>query len=151
MIFSLRDSIDRAITNQEWRRALTMLRSYFWGSPNLANALLVLKHMPALGIAIQPCRLVFLRSFTIEPVVPLIRAMSGLYGIDLSVQVGDFNAYAQEILDPHKMPRQSEDALNTHDHWQFGVVPANNSRCLQHRRDPVEDKEVLRECDLLYG
>ena len=42
-----------------------------------------------------------LRSFTVEPVVPLLRAAGFVNGIDLDVQVGDFNAYVQEILDPH--------------------------------------------------
>jgi FkbH-like protein len=44
-------------------------------------------------------RLAILRSFTVEPVIPLLRAGAFLRGIDLSVYMGDFNAYAQEILD----------------------------------------------------
>jgi len=45
-------------------------------------------------------RLFILRSFTLEPLVPLLRAAAFVGGIDLNVQVGDFNAYVQEILDP---------------------------------------------------
>ncbi len=37
--------------------------------------------------------------FVIEPVLPLLRAMAFLGGIDLDVQIGSFNAYSQEILD----------------------------------------------------
>jgi FkbH-like protein len=44
-------------------------------------------------------RLAILRSFTVEPVVPLLRAAAFASGIDLTVQLGDFNAYPQEILD----------------------------------------------------
>jgi FkbH-like protein len=44
-------------------------------------------------------RLATLRSFTVEPVVPFLRASAFCYGIDLTVHVGDFNAYPQEILD----------------------------------------------------
>lgn len=44
-------------------------------------------------------RLAILRSFTVEPAVPLLRAAAFTYGIDLTVQLGDFNAYPQEILD----------------------------------------------------
>lgn len=44
-------------------------------------------------------RLAILRSFTVEPAVPLLRAAAFAYGIDLTVQLGDFNAYPQEILD----------------------------------------------------
>ncbi|MGA7590894.1 MAG: HAD-IIIC family phosphatase [Candidatus Sulfotelmatobacter sp.] len=45
-------------------------------------------------------RFAILRSFTIEPAVPLLRAAAFACGIDLKVHIGDFNAYAQEILDP---------------------------------------------------
>jgi FkbH-like protein len=50
-------------------------------------------------LALRPYRLALLRSFTVEPVIPLLRASAFLTGIDLTVHVGDFNAYAQEILD----------------------------------------------------
>ena len=50
-------------------------------------------HLPLI-----PRRLAILRSFTVEPVVPLVRAMAFVNGIDLNVQVGQFNAYVQEIL-----------------------------------------------------
>jgi FkbH-like protein len=46
-----------------------------------------------------PYRLAILRSFTVEPAVPLLRASAFSVGIDLTVQLGDFNAYAQELLD----------------------------------------------------
>lgn len=44
-------------------------------------------------------RLAILRSFTVEPAVPLLRAAAFASGIDLTVRLGDFNAYPQEILD----------------------------------------------------
>jgi FkbH-like protein len=44
-------------------------------------------------------RLAILRSFTVEPTIPLLRAAAFASGIDLTVQLGDFNAYPQEILD----------------------------------------------------
>ncbi|MCI0486185.1 MAG: HAD-IIIC family phosphatase [Blastocatellia bacterium] len=46
------------------------------------------------------CRIMLLRSFTVEPVIPLLRAAAFSSGLDLEVQTGDFNAYAQEMLDP---------------------------------------------------
>jgi len=45
-------------------------------------------------------RVAFLRSFTVEPVVPLLQAEAALAGCRLSPFVGEFNAYGQEILDP---------------------------------------------------
>lgn len=47
-----------------------------------------------------PYRLAILRSFTLEPVVPVLRAAAFVSGIDLTVHLGDFNTYAQEMLDP---------------------------------------------------
>ncbi len=50
-------------------------------------------------LALTKFKLAILRSFTVEPIVPLLRAEAFSYGIDLEVYVGDFNAYVQEILD----------------------------------------------------
>jgi FkbH-like protein len=44
-------------------------------------------------------RVAILRSFTVEPVVPMLRAAGFANGLDLTVYTGEFNAYAQEILD----------------------------------------------------
>jgi FkbH-like protein len=44
-------------------------------------------------------KLAILRSFTVEPIVPLLRAEAFAYGIDLEVHVGDFNTYVQDMLD----------------------------------------------------
>src|SRR5438874_11541743 len=47
-----------------------------------------------------PYRWAVLRSFTVEPIVPILRASAFTRGIDLETHIGEFNAYAQEILDP---------------------------------------------------
>lgn len=44
-------------------------------------------------------RAAILSSFTLEPVVPLLRAEAFLAGIDLVAHIGKFNAFSQEILD----------------------------------------------------
>jgi len=44
-------------------------------------------------------RLAILRSFTIEPAIPLFQAAAFVCGIDVAIHLGDFNAYPQEILD----------------------------------------------------
>ena len=51
-------------------------------------------HIPLLSY-----RVAILRSFTVEPLVPMLRAIGFVNGLDLTVQVGEFNSYAQEILD----------------------------------------------------
>jgi len=44
-------------------------------------------------------KLAILRSFTVEPLIPLLRAECLLrMGLDLEVRTGDFNTYVQEIL-----------------------------------------------------
>ena len=44
-------------------------------------------------------KLAILRSFTVEPIVPLLRAEAFAYGIDLEIHLGDFNTYVQDIVD----------------------------------------------------
>jgi FkbH-like protein len=51
-------------------------------------------------LSLLPYRVAMLRSFTVEPMVPMLRAAAFSAGIDLTVHLSDFNAYAQEILDP---------------------------------------------------
>jgi FkbH-like protein len=50
-------------------------------------------------LSLVPYRVAILRSFTVEPVVPMLRAAGFANGLDLTVHIGEFNAYAQEILD----------------------------------------------------
>lgn len=50
-------------------------------------------------LSLASYRLAILRSFTVEPAVPLLRAAAFVNGFDLSVHTGDFNAYPQEVLD----------------------------------------------------
>jgi FkbH-like protein len=51
------------------------------------------------SLPLVPYRLALLRSFTVEPVVPVLRASAFTRGIHLETFIGEFNAYAQEILD----------------------------------------------------
>ncbi|MGB6387052.1 MAG: HAD-IIIC family phosphatase [Terriglobales bacterium] len=50
-------------------------------------------------ITLTKFKLAILRSFTVEPIVPLLRAEAFAYGIDLEIHVGDFNTYVQDMLD----------------------------------------------------
>ena len=45
-------------------------------------------------------KLAALRSFTIEPIVLVLRAVGLLAGLDIDLRLGAFNAYSQELLDP---------------------------------------------------
>jgi FkbH-like protein len=59
--------------------------------------------------AFHPLRVAVLRSFTVEPVLPLLRASAWTERIDLTVKAGEFNACAQEMLDPRS--------------WIYGFAP----------------------------
>src|SRR5215469_1672921 len=52
-------------------------------------------------VELKPHRCAILRSFTIEPIVPILKACALTSGIDLTIHLGEFNAYAQELLDGH--------------------------------------------------
>jgi FkbH-like protein len=95
-------SAEEAIRNGHWGEARRLLRRYYNQAPGLAAAQVVLKHLrhaPDAATA-QPLRVALLRSFTVEPLMPLIEASALLEGIPVHLHCGAFNAYAQEILDP---------------------------------------------------
>ncbi|MGC2445644.1 HAD-IIIC family phosphatase [Candidatus Binatus sp.] len=96
-----RNQIISAIEGRDHPRALVLMRQLFNEAPTPANAQFVLKQTAPIRehLALVPYRLAILRSFTIEPVVPILRAMALFHGIDLTVQVGAFNAYSKELLD----------------------------------------------------
>jgi FkbH-like protein len=84
-----------------------------------------------------PYRWAVLRSFTVEPIVPILRASAFTRGIDLHTHIGDFNAYAQEILDPDSpLYRFNPDAVVlavqtrdvVPDLWREGSRPGEKER-----------------------
>ena len=92
--------VEDSITQGLWAEGYARLRDQWQKQPNVALAAYVISliqtfrdHLPFI-----PSRLAILRSFTVEPVVPMVRAAAFINGIDLNVQVGQFNAYVQEIL-----------------------------------------------------
>ena len=92
----------RATVGQNAAEILASARTLLTLSPTLGTAQQILNKTP-LDLPGRPAtrlRVAFLRSFTIEPVIPLLRAHARLYGVDLTIRTGDFNSYAQEILDP---------------------------------------------------
>jgi FkbH-like protein len=84
-------AIARGLASQLWQTA-----------PALATAGFLAKTLVGSPAAAQwPIRRVFvLRSFTVEPLVPLVVAEGLAAGVVFEVTAGDFNTYAQEILDP---------------------------------------------------
>lgn len=85
----------------QWSKAHGALADLWQAQPSLATANYVLSSYERLRqhVPLTPCRLAFLRSFTVEPLVPLLQAAACAHGIALEVHLGAFNTYAQDILD----------------------------------------------------
>ncbi len=98
----MREEIDRLVGEGAAGAAARALAEMWRSDPGPGAAGFVVSRFEKLrgAIAWTPYRLAILRSFTVEPVVPVLRAAAFVGGIDLNVQLGDFNAYAQEILEP---------------------------------------------------
>jgi len=69
-------------------------------NPTPATATFVVSRFEKMDkqLRLDTCRLAVLRSFTLESLIPLLRAEALVNGLSLQVRVGDFNAYPQEIL-----------------------------------------------------
>jgi len=91
---------DRHLAAAEILHATAALRVFFRAQPTLASARAVLARLEGLPQERLRRRVWVGRSFTIEPVFALLRAAALLEGLDLELRAGDFNTYAQEILDP---------------------------------------------------
>ncbi len=98
---NLRSEVDRLLEDSNWGSAVARLRDVWRAESSSASAAFIVSRFEKLRdkISLQSFRVAILRSFTVEPIVPLLRAEAFYFGIDLSVHIGDFNAYAQEILD----------------------------------------------------
>ena len=86
----------------QWSQAHGALTDLWYSQPSLATAHYLLASYERLRqhVPLTPCRLALLRSFTVEPLVPLLQAAAFAHGIALEVHLGAFNTYAQDILDP---------------------------------------------------
>jgi FkbH-like protein len=100
-IAEVRTEIDLAMGAGEWRKAAGMVQS-LWereASSTTANFVTACFDRMRAHVDLAAHRCAILRSFTVEPLVPLFRASAFAAGIDLAVHLGDFNTYAQELVD----------------------------------------------------
>ena len=98
---ALRAEIDQALAREDWRaarKALERLSNVERSSAAASFAMARYERMRP-HLALTPCRLAILRSFTVEPLVPLLRARAFAGGLDVEVHVGGFDNYAQQMLD----------------------------------------------------
>ena len=93
----LRQEIDRLIVADDVAGATRSLAE-LWAKDNSSPAASFLcsryeQLRPTLNL--PPYRLAILRSFTVEPMVPLLRAAAFSAGIDLTVRLSEFKTHAQ--------------------------------------------------------
>lgn len=98
----LRQHADAALAAGEWVEARSTLERLWNEHASAGLAGFVAGRFQKLREALpfHSCRVAVLRSFTLEPVMPLLRACAWVNRIDLDARVGEFNAYAQEVLHP---------------------------------------------------
>ncbi len=97
----LRHEIDELLAAGDGRKAASRLRLLWETEGGAPLAGYVLSAFAKIGgqFELTPHRVAILRSFTVEPIIPVLKACAITSGIDLAVQAGEFNAYAQELLD----------------------------------------------------
>ena len=102
MTKQLRHTIENHISAGKAAPAASALVELWRLDPGPATASFVIARFERLRglLPLVPLRVTILRSFTVEPLVPLLRAQAFAAGLDLTIDLGDFNAYAQEILAP---------------------------------------------------
>jgi FkbH-like protein len=98
----IRQEIDGHLAEGRWVEARAALERLWHGHASAALAGYVSGCFERLRpqLAFPSCGLAVLRSFTVEPVLPLLRASAWAQRLDVTVKAGEFNAYAQELLDP---------------------------------------------------
>lgn len=98
----LRQEIDRLIAESEASMASNLLAE-LWArenSPSTASFVVSRHEQLRPNLNLLPYRVAILRAFTVEPIIPLMRAGAFVAGMDVTVQPSEFNAHVQEILDP---------------------------------------------------
>src|SRR4051794_23255883 len=92
-----RKKVDDTIAAGDVQAAARLLAAVWSAEPAAAMAGFVASRYeriaPALGLVAK--RLAILRSFTVEPLIPLLKAGTYTAGIALDIHIGEFNAYAQ--------------------------------------------------------
>ena len=97
----LRAAVDRFIADGALDAASRRLSELWRRETGSATASFLVSRVEKIRdqLPLTKCKLAVLRSFTVEPILPLLRAEAFTYGIDLDIHIGDFNTYVQDIVD----------------------------------------------------
>lgn len=98
----LRAAIDASIARNDIVDTRALLAQLWQAQPGPTTAGFINSRVDQLrpNLPLVQAKVAILRSYTVEPVVPILRSAGAVSGLDLTVQVGDFNTYAQDILNP---------------------------------------------------
>ena len=93
---------DRAATDGRELLARERLRQFFDLESSPVGAAEVLRRLENMRgrLPARTAHAYVARSITLEPLIPLIRAAALLDGVDLQIEVGGFNTWAQDAIDP---------------------------------------------------
>lgn len=99
---TLKAKVDEALAAGDAAGARGLLVQLWQAAPDGATAAFIAKRFESLGDTPPrtPVKVAFLRSFTVEPALPLLRAEALLHHVDPQFHLGDFNTYSQDILNP---------------------------------------------------
>ncbi len=97
----LRREIDSLIASGSVRPVAALIGELWRRQPNLTSAAFLDSRINQLRGRLHclPFRVAILRSFTLEPAIPLLRVAAFDYRLDVQVTLGAFNGYMHEILD----------------------------------------------------
>ncbi len=110
---TLRNRLDQELRANSLAEARQTLGELWSSQPSSSTAALILNLRPVLAkqFSLRQFRVAILRSFTVEPIATLLQASAVLHGLDLDIYFGDFNAYAQEMLQPPSALRSFDPAI----------------------------------------
>src|SRR5579871_918871 len=99
----LRQEIDRSVCEGGIQAAAANMEALWRLNPSSSTAAFLVSRIEKIreSLNLARLRIALLRSCTLEPVIPLLRASAFCFRLDPDVHVGNYNAYMQEILDPN--------------------------------------------------
>ena len=97
----LREEIDASIASGDAPRAARGLEQLWRAQASTSSAGFVASRYARLQdrLNLTRQRWAFARSFTVEPVIPILQAAAYVHGMAIETHVGEFNAWQQEMLD----------------------------------------------------
>jgi FkbH-like protein len=96
-----REDVDALVAGGDAGGAAAALGALWRREPKAATAGFVLSRFTqiAQALPLRPLRLWIARSYTVEPLLPVLRVEAYLLGIELEIGLGGFGTYVQDLID----------------------------------------------------